>query len=147
MARKVRDGETDIMNTDAAKVNPKPLYPEIWYKEKGGKKPVFSSEPEAASSSEVSSGAEDADAPVSGFNAGTVSAEQSSQASKPNTTSSKTTTSKAAASSNTTTSKAPAVTSAPSSSKPSASSSPSSKPQAPTTSITSGQSSSDTVTP
>ena len=43
MARRVRDGETGAYNTSSAKVNPKPLYPQIWYDKKGGKKPTFNS--------------------------------------------------------------------------------------------------------
>ena len=43
MARRIRDGETDTYNTSTAKVNPRPLYPQIWYDKRGGKKPNLSS--------------------------------------------------------------------------------------------------------
>ena len=49
MARRIREGETNLYYTKNAKVNPNPLYPQIWYEVKGGKKPVFSSTPEITS--------------------------------------------------------------------------------------------------
>ena len=45
MARRIREGETDIYNTNTAKKNPSPLYPQIWYDMKGGKKPVSTGRP------------------------------------------------------------------------------------------------------
>ena len=84
MARRVRDGETDINNTNAAKINSNPLYPQIWYDTKGGKKPVFSSDSSNTSSEENTSNLESnesvvsEDETVSGFNAGTVSSNTSS---------------------------------------------------------------------
>jgi len=41
MARLVRDGED--LNVGTAVKNPKPLYPDIWYKVNGGTKPTFTS--------------------------------------------------------------------------------------------------------
>jgi len=41
MARQVRDGED--LNVGTAVKNPKPLYPDIWYKVNGGTKPTFTS--------------------------------------------------------------------------------------------------------
>lgn len=41
MARRIREGETNINDTSKANVNPNPLYPQIWYDIKGGKKPYF----------------------------------------------------------------------------------------------------------
>lgn len=35
VARKVRDGESNILNTEAAKYNPNPLYPAAYYEKKG----------------------------------------------------------------------------------------------------------------
>lgn len=79
MARRVREGETNITNTSGAVVNANPLYPQIWYDKKGGKKPVFSSNP--ATSTEETFGSDifetqsdlvSSEEVVSGFNAGTV---------------------------------------------------------------------------
>ena len=53
MARRIREDETNINYTKNAKVNASPLYPQIWYDIKGGKKPVFSSTPETSSETEV----------------------------------------------------------------------------------------------
>lgn len=84
MARRVRDGETDVNNTNAAEINPNPLYPQIWYDIKGGKKPVFSSNPSNTSSEDNTSDLENnesvvsEDESVSGFNAGTISSNTSS---------------------------------------------------------------------
>lgn len=72
MARRVRDGETDIYDTSAAKVNSNPLYPQAWYDKKGGSKPTFSSKP-ATSSEEAVVSVPSLEDVVSGFNAGTVS--------------------------------------------------------------------------
>lgn len=47
MARKVRDNEINIENTNAAKTNKNPLYPQIWYDIKGGKKPGSSNSDES----------------------------------------------------------------------------------------------------
>ena len=76
MARRVRDGETDIYNTSAAKVNPKPLYPQIWYDKRGGKKPTFSS------SNNISSNVQSAGQISSNLESG-VSSETSSTPSTP----------------------------------------------------------------
>ena len=56
MARRIREDETNINYTKNAKVNANPLYPQIWYDVKGGKKPVFSSTPETSSETEGYSG-------------------------------------------------------------------------------------------
>ncbi len=49
VARRVREGENNEVDTTTAVLNPNPLYPQIWYDKNGGKKPVFSSEPETSS--------------------------------------------------------------------------------------------------
>lgn len=54
MARKVRTGEQNATDTSAAKVNPTPLYPQIWYTKNGTTKPNISI-PSVAASSEQSS--------------------------------------------------------------------------------------------
>lgn len=41
VARKVRDGESAAVDTDAAVQNPKTLYPDCWYRKNGGKKPQW----------------------------------------------------------------------------------------------------------
>ena len=80
MARRVRENEIASVNTSNAKVNKKPLYPQIWYDMKGGKKPVFESEIENSSLptssfdvSGTSNVLEQGSDVVSGFNAGTTS--------------------------------------------------------------------------
>ena len=61
MARRIREDETgNIYATDDAALNPKPLYPQIWYTKKGIAKPNFSST--------VSSGGADSSLPVSSEN-------------------------------------------------------------------------------
>ncbi len=114
MARRVRDGETDIMNTSSAEVNANPLYPQIWYDKKGGKKPVFSSESSVSSDEALSSDIMDDESltvssgeMVSDFNAGTVSSDLSGTSSNQTTTSnvSSTATSSSKPAANTTTSK------------------------------------------
>lgn len=70
MARRIRDDEgAEIYGTENAKLNPNPLYPQIWYSKKGIKKPNFDSlrsssvtsvtvdesEPSSSSSPDVSS--------------------------------------------------------------------------------------------
>ena len=94
MARKVRDGETDIMNTSGAEVNANPLYPQIWYDIKGGKKPILSSNPASTLDEGLSSqitGNEstvaNGDGIVSGVNSGTVTSENSNNSSNQTTTS------------------------------------------------------------
>lgn len=54
MARKVRAGEQNAADTSAAKVNPTPLYPQIWYTQHGTTKPNISL-PSATSSNAQSS--------------------------------------------------------------------------------------------
>lgn len=54
VARRVRDDELVDSNTFLAKVNPKPLYPEIWYTKKGLTKPEFASSSLIDTSSEIS---------------------------------------------------------------------------------------------
>ncbi len=54
MARKVRVGEQNAADTSAAKVNPTPLYPQIWYTQHGTTKPNISL-PSATSSNAQSS--------------------------------------------------------------------------------------------
>ncbi len=54
MARKVRVGEQNAADTSAAKVNPTPLYPQIWYTKHGTTKPNISL-PSATSSNAQSS--------------------------------------------------------------------------------------------
>ena len=39
VARKVRDGESETVDTSQATMNPSPLYPDIWYQLFGGTKP------------------------------------------------------------------------------------------------------------
>lgn len=39
MARKTRNGESDIINTSVAMYNPSPMYPQIWYDKRGIKNP------------------------------------------------------------------------------------------------------------
>jgi hypothetical protein len=41
MARLLRDGESEKVNTALATQNGKPLYPACWYEKKGGQKPTF----------------------------------------------------------------------------------------------------------
>lgn len=78
VARRVRDYEMpeEYNNTATAKVNPKPLYPDIWYNKKGLKKPNFddvlsslaaqttSSEEQISSDETVSDGAESSNSDV-----------------------------------------------------------------------------------
>ena len=129
MARRVRDGETNITDTNAAKVNPNPLYPQIWYDLKGGKKPVFSSTPSTSSEpvsseeplvSDTSSTSSDASSSSQPANLADSSKQQGTTASTNTNTSSKPTSSKP-------TSSKP-VTSKPNSSKPTSSKPVSSKP-------------------
>ena len=122
MARKVRDDEieADIMNTEDAKVNPNPLYPQIWYDIKGGKKPVFSSKPsdlmDENSSSDMIGAESDfvsSEDIVSGFNAGSVSSQIGVSSNQQTTTSSNaqnTTTTSTPAANNTTSTAPPANT-------------------------------------
>lgn len=88
MARRIREDETNIEDTKGASNNPTPLYPQIWYDKKGGKKPTFSSEPSVSSDEALSSdviGSESdvvtSDEFVSGFDAGTVTSQTSSNTS------------------------------------------------------------------
>lgn len=55
VARRIRDDELVDNDTYLAKVNPKPLYPEIWYTKKGLTKPEFTSSSLTDASSEISS--------------------------------------------------------------------------------------------
>ncbi len=110
MARRIREGETDIYNTNSAKTNPNPLYPQIWYDMKGGKKPVSTSRPAV---SVVSSEELNSEEPVSSENSSstpttstgaTPSTPKKPQVTKPNNkteTSPKPTTSSSAPSSST----------------------------------------------
>lgn len=41
MARKVREGESESVNTKVAKQNSSPLYPQCWYDRYGGSKPTY----------------------------------------------------------------------------------------------------------
>ena len=43
VARKVRDGESASVDVGSATLNPKPLYPQIWYDKKGGTPPDVTS--------------------------------------------------------------------------------------------------------
>ncbi|MCI8360741.1 MAG: competence/damage-inducible protein A [Clostridiales bacterium] len=43
VARKVREGESASVDVGAATLNPKPLYPQIWYDKKGGTRPDVTS--------------------------------------------------------------------------------------------------------
>ncbi|HHW46189.1 MAG TPA: competence/damage-inducible protein A [Clostridiales bacterium] len=43
MARRVREGESTAVNVSEAKLNPNPLYPQIWYEKYGKSKPSLSS--------------------------------------------------------------------------------------------------------
>lgn len=115
MARRVRDGETNIMDTSGAVNNPNPLYPQIWYDKKGGKKPTFSSKPSVSSEESVSSDLSStqsevvsSDEAVSGFNAGTVTDTTSVQANN-NTNNTTTTSTPAAQQNQTTTTSTPAA--------------------------------------
>lgn len=130
MARRIRDGETNINYTGSAEVNPNPIYPQIWYDIKGGKKPVISSSSTVTSEDEVQSNASEvqsdasssSDEAVSGFNAGTTTSTQGGTSSRPavvipqnssDTTPSNTTTTSTTTSSQTTTSAPAATTSTP----------------------------------
>ena len=93
MARRVREGETDIMNTIGAEVNANPLYPQIWYDKKGGKKPVFSSKPAISSEEtfssdilETQSDLVSSEEIVSGFDAGTVTSQTATSSQQTNST-------------------------------------------------------------
>lgn len=117
MARRVRDDETNIKDTSGAETNPNPLYPQIWYDKKGGKKPVFSSNPATSSDEVLSSDLADtqsevvtSDETVSGFDAGTVNSQTSNtsvQQTTSNTSSNTNTSSQKPANNNTTTSTTP----------------------------------------
>ncbi len=50
MARKTRDNETAMVNTAAAAYNPSPMYPQIWYDNKGIKNPYAEDSQTSASS-------------------------------------------------------------------------------------------------
>ena len=93
MARRVREGETDFMNTIGAEVNANPLYPQIWYDKKGGKKPVFSSKPAISSEEtfssdilETQSDLVSSEEIVSGFDAGTVTSQTATSSQQTNST-------------------------------------------------------------
>ena len=93
MARRVREGETDFMNTIGAEVNANPLYPQIWYDKKGGKKPVFSSKPAISSEETFSSDILETQSDlvsgeeiVSGFDAGTVTSQTATSSQQTNST-------------------------------------------------------------
>ena len=115
MARRVRDGETNVKDTSGAQTNPNPLYPQIWYDKKGGKKPVFSSNPSSsdeASSSDLTGIQSDvvtSEEAVSGFNAGTTTSQNSNTSVQPSTSAptNTTTTSSKNPANNTTTSTTP----------------------------------------
>lgn len=53
VARRVREGETAKVDTSKATYNPNPLYPDIWYKAKGGRKPTVTSFEEALKAGEI----------------------------------------------------------------------------------------------
>ncbi len=57
VARRVRDGETNAMDTSKAKYNPSPLYPAAYYEKKGGSKPNISISSLPAPSGSTSSAA------------------------------------------------------------------------------------------
>ena len=68
MARKVRADETNAADTSMAKVNPNPLYPQVWYTKRGGQKPNVSVSSVTNTSSTQSEPVSSVSAPEAGTN-------------------------------------------------------------------------------
>ena len=105
VARKVREGESASVDVGAATLNPKPLYPQIWYDKKGGTRPdVTSIQQKPYSAPAITT------RPASSDKNGVTS--QGGSSSRPSTTSQSATTSRSKVSQNTPTT-APPVTEPP----------------------------------